>query len=157
MLDAEHLRLPGEASAKLANQWEGPFTIVEMVHPLAARLRLPTTLKIHPVIHVSRLRHFRDGEEKYPGRAVVLNPPPVTAIGGEDAYGVDCFLAERYRGRAKVHEIYVRWVGYSAAHDQWRPATDLLSDLGKQQYEELLAEMRSKPQQFKKRKPRPKR
>ena len=143
MLDAEHLSRPGEASLTLAGQWEGPFTIEEMVHPSAARLKLPSTLGIYPVVNVSRLRHFRDGEERFPGRAVCLNPPPATQIEGEDAFAVDCFIKERKPGTAR-HEIFVRWAGYSASHDKWEPARNLKRDLGEDTFEELIAEMRAK-------------
>lgn len=34
----------------------GPFQIIECVGPVACRLELPTTLKLHPVFHVAQLR-----------------------------------------------------------------------------------------------------
>ena len=144
MLDSEHLRLAGIPGVKLSNPWEGPFKILEMVHPLAARLDLPPTLQIHPVVHVSRLKHFFSGEERFPGRAVALNPPPVKLIEGQEAYEVDCFLRER-RPESARHTILVKWTGYSAAHAEWRPARELKKDLGTEAYEEMLEEMRAKP------------
>ena len=140
MLEAEHLNLPGAGpSSKLNGAWVGPFAIVEMVHPLAARLKLPDSLGFHPVVHVSRLKHFCNGEERFPGRTVALHPPPVTQIAGQDAWDVDCFVKERWTGRARKHQLLVRWAGWPG-HDQWRDASDLKEDLGAT-YDELLAEM----------------
>ena len=54
-LDAEHLKLEGLGpKAKFRDKWVGIFPITKMVGPLAAKLELPPTLKVHPVIHVSR-------------------------------------------------------------------------------------------------------
>ncbi|VFR01939.1 unnamed protein product [Cuscuta campestris] len=46
------------SSQKLALRFYGPFEVVERVGPVAYRLKLPKSARIHPVFHVSVLRPF---------------------------------------------------------------------------------------------------
>ena len=51
LLSSQHLRTPGDQKPKLSARFHGPFKIIEMVSPVAARLEFPPSVKIHPVIH----------------------------------------------------------------------------------------------------------
>ena len=42
-------------SRKLAAKWAGPYRVIASVGPVAFRLELPPTWKIHDVFHVSQL------------------------------------------------------------------------------------------------------
>lgn len=145
-LDTEHLHLPALGPAyKLQDLWVGPFKITKMIHPLAAQLDLPSTMKIHPVVHVSRLKPFLKGEGGPPERYQQLNePPPVTEIEGQPAWQVECFLKDRSTRRPKKYQILVRWAGYGPAHDTWCEAYWLEKDLGKDLYKELLEDMQQR-------------
>ena len=44
--------------AKLAPWFFGPFSIVEMIGPVAYQLALPPTMKLHDVLHVPLLNKY---------------------------------------------------------------------------------------------------
>ena len=55
-LSTEHLRLPSGLSRKLASKFVGPFLISSQINPVAFRLALPGTWRIHNVFHSSQLK-----------------------------------------------------------------------------------------------------
>jgi hypothetical protein len=129
--------------AKLRDEWVGPFPILEMKNPLSAKLDLSgTDLKIHPVIHVSRLKPYLTSPE-FPDRDKP-RPAPVTQINGEDAWEVECFVSEIKATRRSPRKIVVRWKGWDAAFDKKVDATQLAKDLGQRTFQELLKQMREK-------------
>ena len=69
---------------KLAPRREGPFEISHVISPLAYRLQLPPTWKIHDVFHASLLSTYRETAEHRPNYA---NPPP-EEIEGEEEYEI---------------------------------------------------------------------
>ena len=73
------------------NKW-GPFTILEMVGSQAARLDLPPTSRVHPVISMLHLQPFI--EDTF-GR--VCKPPPAMEIDGDPAWEVEGIIGERTR------------------------------------------------------------
>jgi hypothetical protein len=46
-----------KGSAKLLPKWIGPFKVTEEINPVAFRLKLPETLKLHDVFHASCNEH----------------------------------------------------------------------------------------------------
>ena len=62
----------------------GPYEVVEAVGPNAVRLRLPETMHIHPVFHVSLLEHAAD--DPLPGQQAP--PPPAIIVDGEEEWEV---------------------------------------------------------------------
>jgi len=45
--------LPTTASRKFTARRRGPFKVEEMINDVAIRFKLPTTWRLHPVIHAS--------------------------------------------------------------------------------------------------------
>jgi hypothetical protein len=76
-------------SQKLANQMEGPYEILEQIGH-SYKLKLPASMKIHPVFHVEKLR--KDAGDSLPGQA---NPEPtlLELEDGNEEYEVQEVLA----------------------------------------------------------------
>ena len=96
-LSAAHLRLPATQNARRQLQpcFYGPHKVVEVASPVAVRLQLPPSFKIHPVIHVSHLKTEVDGTQQFPDRPEYAAPPPPEVIDGEEHY-----LVESFRGHS---------------------------------------------------------
>jgi hypothetical protein len=103
-------------SKKLLPKWIGPFPVTKAIGPLAYRVELPASLKIHNVFHVSILKpYLTDGR--------IQPPPPPDILEGEEYFRIDRILDHRItkRGRKKSHEYLVKWLGYGPEHDTWEP------------------------------------
>jgi hypothetical protein len=94
---------------------------VEKCSPVAFRLELPETMKIHPVFHCSLLKpHESNDEELFPNR-IEPAPPPVVADDGELEWEVEKILAKRtYRRQL---QYLVKWKGWT--DPTWEPARNL--------------------------------
>ena len=69
----------------------GPFLVQKQINPVAYRVELPATMKVHPVFHVSLLEPYR--ESSFPGR--VQSPPSSIEIENHEEYEVDKILDSR--------------------------------------------------------------
>ena len=115
LLRAKYIRTL-RASKKLAEQFIGPFQIVKRAGANAYQLDLPVKYgKLHHTFHVSLLQAYRK-------RDGVVTPEPED-IEGEKEWEVEEILGERVR-KGKTH-YYVRWKGFSEAHDSWEPEEHL--------------------------------
>lgn len=127
-LSTVNLKLPSIMSRKLTARYVGPFVVERVVSPVAYKLKLPESLKIHPVFHVSLLQPWRVDEVFPEHRSAQTRPPPVTAEGD---FLVERLLDKRERkyGRGKRVEYLVRWLGYGPEEDLWEPVHNIDSDL----------------------------
>ena len=80
------LRYP---SKKLAPRREGPFEIIQVISPVAYKLQLPPTWKIHNVFYTSLLSSYRE----IPEHELNFSNPPPDLIGGEKKYEIDKILS----------------------------------------------------------------
>ena len=117
-LEGKNLRLH-YPTRKLAPQREGPFEISHVISPLAYRLRLLPTWKIHDVFHASLLSTDRETAEHGPNYA---SPPP-EEIEGEDEYEIAKILS--HQGSPGHRSYLVSWKGYSSAENTWEPERNL--------------------------------
>ncbi|CAM8932811.1 unnamed protein product [Rhodiola kirilowii] len=95
-------------SSKLAKRYYGPFKIVECIGPVAYRLALPESSRIHDVFHVSTLKRCN------------ATPPfsqvswPDNFSGGLHTPQPETILGHRQilQGDTPVHQLLVQWVGH---------------------------------------------
>jgi hypothetical protein len=120
LLSTANMHFKGDLTKKLMPRFVGPFSVVDVINPVAVRLDLPVTMPIHPVFHVSLLKHY------YPGGRV-QPPPPTVVVDGEQEFVVQSILAHRLvkRGRSVKTQFLIRWQGYAPEHDTWEPESNL--------------------------------
>ena len=111
-------QMVGRRSEKLVEQFVGPYKIKAIISSNVVELELPTTVKIHPVVNVSRIKRYVDqvyGQRKE-------TPQPVV-IEGEEEWEVEKILNKRkVRGKDK---FLVRWKGFMAEGDTWESRENL--------------------------------
>jgi len=82
----------GRRTNKLTERFVGPYKVKGIISSNAIELELPSSIRIHPVVNISRIRRYRD---QVKGQKVTL-PPPVE-IQGEMEYEVEKILSKRRR------------------------------------------------------------
>lgn len=127
LLSTAHIDLASQAkrpSRKLKQRFIGPYTIIQQVSSVAYKLDLPTSLKIHPVFHISLLRPYKQPDD-YPHRDPTPPPPPEVSINDETEYEVEQILDHRTRRNKK--EYLVKWKGYPEYDATWEPEDHLIN------------------------------
>ena len=122
-------------SEKLTERFVGPYQ-VKGISTNAIELDLPRTVKIHPVVNVSRVHRYRDqvkGQKKEQLAPVIIK--------GEEEYEVKKILnKKKFRGK---DWYLVWWKGYTVEKDTWEPRENLgnAEDLVKE-FEEEYSKIR---------------
>jgi len=120
MLSTKDLKyqMIGRRTEKLTERFVGPYKVKEIISSNTVKLELPSTVKIHPVVNVSRIRRYIEqveGQKKE-------QPAPVI-IEGEEEWEVERILNKRkVRGKDKY---LVRWKGFTAESDTWEERENL--------------------------------
>lgn len=106
-------------SRKLSHRQLGPYEILDKFGSHAYKLKLPKSMRIHDVFHVSLLRATRPDEfDRHPAP-----PEPVVTPEQEEEYEVERILnSRRHRGRI---QYLVRWKGYGPEDDNWEPVSNV--------------------------------
>jgi len=123
LLSTRNLKLRTTGPRKLFPKWIGPFPVVSRIGNVAYRLELPGSMRCHPVFHVSNLQPYRSDGRVQP-------PPAPIEIDGDLEYEVDRILLHRDvpRGKRKIREYLIKWLGYGPEHNSWEPESNLRSD-----------------------------
>ncbi len=134
LLSTEHLSLKNkDRTKKLLSKYIGPFKVKRVISQVAYELELPSTMHIHPVFHVSKLKVVKDSGSALPGRSVAEQaperpPPELINEDGEEEWEVERILKKRTvkRGKnSKRIEYLVQWRGYPEWEQTWEPARNL--------------------------------
>jgi transposase InsO family protein len=132
-LSTVNLNLPSTMSKKLAARFIGPFSVEKVINPVAYKLKLPATLKVHPVFHISLLRPWKEDDEfpDHKGDAA-----PVLVYPDDNQWLVDKLLDKRRErvGRRWVTTYLVRWLNCGPEDDSWEPAENIERSL-REEYE----------------------
>lgn len=103
---------------KLTERFVGPYRVKGIILANVVELDLSNTVKIHPVINVSRVCKYKDqveGQRK--------EWPALVVIKGGEEYKVEKILNKRkFRGNDRY---LVQWKGYTTEKDTWEPKENL--------------------------------
>ena len=106
-------------SSKLDVRRLGPYPIIGPIGKFAYKLMLPSSMKIHPVFHVSLLE--LQVANTFLGRVV---PPPLpTKVDGLPEFEVDKILDSKFWHRRLYY--LVDWVDYNDSEHSSEPAVNL--------------------------------
>jgi len=100
------------ASKKLTEKWIGPYEVTR-VTPNTVELKLPKTLRIHPVVNVSQVKPYLG---PLPGQPVSQPGPIHVSEECDEEYKVDC---------KKQLQYLVHWKGYEEHERTWEPSSNL--------------------------------
>lgn len=89
----------------------GPFKVEERLRNDNYRLKLPSSMRIHPIFHVSLLKPTVNEE---------TSEAPVAM---DDSYEVEKVLGKRTR-KGKT-EYLIKWTGYDDQANTWEPTAHL--------------------------------
>ena len=103
---------------KLTKRFIGPYKVQKIVLSNTVKLELPSTIKIHPVVNISRIWYYVgqvEGQKK--------EQPALVIIEGEEEWEVERILnKQKIRGKNKY---LVWWKGFIAESDTWEEKENL--------------------------------
>jgi Reverse transcriptase (RNA-dependent DNA polymerase)/RNase H-like domain found in reverse transcriptase/Integrase zinc binding domain/Chromo (CHRromatin Organisation MOdifier) domain len=103
---------------KMTPRFMGPFEVLEQLNPVTYRLKLPDSMKIHDVFHVSLLKPYRWDGDKQP-------PPPQELDDGSLQFEVEQILAHKEDKTGKPTKYLLKWKGYDSHENLWEPPSNL--------------------------------
>jgi len=110
--------MKGRRSEKLTERFVGSYKVKGIISSNAIELELSKSIKIHPVVNVSRVRLYKpqvEGQKKTPPKPVIIK--------GEEEFKVEKILNKRVVwGKEK---FLVRWKGYTVEKDTWESRENL--------------------------------
>jgi hypothetical protein len=122
----------GIRTRKLEPLYFGPYKVLALHGPNAARLDLPPGVRLHPVFNMDLLKLARDGTLTHPARPVQDDHPPPEleedpTRGGpasqDPVYEVDTIIAHRYSGSRTQYKVL--WKGWPREQASWLTVADL--------------------------------
>ena len=121
LLSTKDLVFKERPSKKLTERYVGPYTIEEVVSLNAVKLRLPSSMRIHLVINVSRIVRYKEqvkGQKKEEGK-------PIEVEGVEEWEVEKVLNKKKIRG---VEKYLIRWKGFTAEGNTWEGKEKLIEE-----------------------------
>ena len=118
MLSTKDLVFKERPTKKLMERYVRLYEIEEVMSKNIVKLKLPISMRIHPVVNVSRVVRYR---ELVKGQRIE-EPKPVE-IEGVEEQEVEKILNKRKVW--KVEKYLVCWKGFTAENDTWEREEDL--------------------------------
>ena len=110
--------MKGRRSKKLTEHCLGPYKVKGVVSSNAIELELPKSIKIHPVVNISRVQLYKpqvEGQKKIPPKPVIIE--------GEEEFKIEKILNKRtVREKEK---FLVRWKEYTVEKNTWENRENL--------------------------------
>jgi len=110
--------MKGRRSKKLTERFLGPYKVKGVVSSNAIELELPKSIKIHPVVNISRVQLYKpqiEGQKKIPPKPVIIE--------GEEEFKVEKILNKRMV--REKEKFLVRWKEYKVEKDTWENRENL--------------------------------
>ena len=114
------LKKPVNSARKCMPKWIDPFTVTQLVRPVALKLELPAPWRIHPVFHVSLTKpYLSDG--------TVQPLQPLSYLKGEPRFSADYILKKKVvrEGHKSETQYLIRWTDCGPANDTWEPSSNI--------------------------------
>jgi len=118
MLSTKDLVFKERLARKLVDRYIGPYIIKEVVSTNTVKLRLPSSMRIYPVVNVSQIVQYKEQV----GKQKKEEEKPV------EVEGVEEWKVERILNKRKIREVdkyLVQWKRFTAEHDSWKKKEDL--------------------------------
>ena len=111
-------QMKGRRSEKLTEHFVDPYKVKGIVSSNAIELELPKSIKIHPIVNISKVQLYKpqvEGQKKIPPKPLIIKE--------QEKFKVEEILNKRtIRGKKK---FLVRWKGYTAEKDTWKNRENL--------------------------------
>jgi len=118
LLSTKDLVFKERPSKKLMERYVGTYAIEEIVSSNAVKLRLPSLMRIHPVVNVSQIVRYKEqvkGQKKEEGKPVEVE-------------GVEEWKVEKILNKKKIRRVVkylIWWKGFTAEEDTWERRENL--------------------------------
>jgi len=118
LLSTKDLVFKERPSKKLMERYVGPYAIEEVVSSNAVKLRLPSLMRIHPVVNVSQIVRYKEqvkGQKKEEGKLVEVE-------------GVEEWEVEKILNKKKMRGVVkylIWWKGFTVEEDTWERKENL--------------------------------
>jgi len=111
-------QMVGRRTEKLTERFVGPYKIKKIILSNVVELELPSTVKIHLVVNISRIHKYVGQVEEQKKKQ-----PALVIIKGEEEWEVERILnKQQVRGKDKY---LVRWKGFTVESDTWEGRENL--------------------------------